>query len=348
METVAAANEEAVEAWSGVLFDRWARYRDVLAVSIRPFSDAAYDLCRPEPGERVLDVGCGLGETTRALAGRVGPTGEVVGIDAGERFVETAADEADEAGLGNVTYVTGDVQVADLGTDFDLAFSRFGSRFFANPVAALRNVRSALRPGGRLCMVVWRNKLANEWLHRGELVVEKYLDRPEETDEPTCGPGPFSMANADTTSDVLTAAGFDDIGLRRCDISYLMGRDRLAAPARRRGLRRGPRGTPPEPRRRRLRPAPQRCAGALRRARRQGPAAAGPAQRRGARSRPRGDRGRRPRAAAAAARDRADRRRAGTRPRARGGADRRRLRAPAAPARRRALTTGPPNRDWRR
>jgi SAM-dependent methyltransferase len=225
METVAAANEEAVEAWSGVLFDRWARYRDVLAVSIRPFSDAAYDLCRPEPGERVLDVGCGLGETTRALAGRVGPTGEVVGIDAGERFVETAADEADEAGLENVTYVTGDVQVADLGTDFDLAFSRFGSMFFANPVAALRNVRSALRPGGRLCMVVWRNKLANEWLHRGELVVEKYLDRPEETDEPTCGPGPFSMANADTTSDVLTAAGFDDIGLRRCDISYLMGRD---------------------------------------------------------------------------------------------------------------------------
>ena len=225
METIAAANEEAVEAWSGVLFDRWARYRDVLAVSIREFSDVAFDLCRPQPGERVLDVGCGLGETTRSLAELVGPTGEVVGIDAGERFVETATAEAAEAGAGNVSYLTGDVQVADMGTGFDLAFSRFGTMFFANPVAALRNVRSSLRPGGRLCMVVWRSKLANEWLYRGELVVEKYLERPEETDEPTCGPGPFSMANADTTSDIVTAAGFTDVSLRRCDISYLMGRD---------------------------------------------------------------------------------------------------------------------------
>jgi len=225
METVAAANEEAVEAWSGVLFDRWARYRDVLAVSIHEFSDVAFDLCRPQPGERALDVGCGLGETTRSLAELVGPTGEAVGIDAGERFVETATAEAAEAGAGNVSYMTGDVQVADMGSGFDLAFSRFGTMFFASPVAALRNVRSSLRPGGRLCMVVWRSKLANEWLYRGELVVEKYLERPEETDEPTCGPGPFSMANADTTSDIVTAAGFTDVSLRRCDISYLMGRD---------------------------------------------------------------------------------------------------------------------------
>lgn len=224
-ELIAKANEEAVEAWGGVLFDRWLRYRDVLAHSIRPFSDAAFLLCDPRPGERALDVGCGLGETTMQLAELVGPGGEVVGIDAGERFVERSAAEAAAAGVSNVTYIEGDVQIADLGAGFDLTFSRFGTMFFANPVAALRNVRSALRPGGRLCMVVWRNKLANEWLHRAELVVERFLERPEETDEPTCGPGPFSMANADTVSDIIAGAGFEQIALRRCDSAYEMGAD---------------------------------------------------------------------------------------------------------------------------
>lgn len=224
-ELIAKANEEAVEAWGGVLFDRWLRYREVLAQSIQPFSDAAFGACNPQSGERVLDIGCGLGETTLQLADLVGPGGRVVGIDAGERFVERSAREADTAGVGNVSYVEGDVQIADLGAGFDLAFSRFGTMFFANPVAALRNVRSSLRPGGRLCMIVWRNKIANEWLHRAELVVEKYLERPEETDEPTCGPGPFSMANADTTSDIMVGAGFDEIALRRCDSAYEMGAD---------------------------------------------------------------------------------------------------------------------------
>ena len=72
-------------------------------------------------------------------------------------------------------------------------------------------------------MVVWRRKLDNDWLHRAEKVVEGYLEEPEETDEPTCGPGPFSMANADTTSDILQSAGFDEIALPRCDNPILIG-----------------------------------------------------------------------------------------------------------------------------
>ena len=127
--------------------------------------------------------------------------------------------------IGNVGYLAADAQVADLGRDFDLAFSRFGTMFFANPVAALRNVRSSLRPGGRLCMVTWRRKLDNEWLHRAELVVERHLERPEETDEPTCGPGPFSMANADTVTDQIMFAGFERPVARRMDIDYRMGDD---------------------------------------------------------------------------------------------------------------------------
>lgn len=172
----------------------------------------------------MLDLGCGLGDTTLRLAESVGAEGEVLGVDVGERFIEVANAEAREAGIENVSYAVADVQVADLGAGFDYAFSRFGTMFFANPVAALRNVKGALAPGGRLCMVVWRRKLDNEWLHRAELVAERYLDHPDKTDEPTCGPGPFSMANADTTTDVLVHAGFDDISLRRHDADYRLGR----------------------------------------------------------------------------------------------------------------------------
>ena len=97
--------------------------------------------------------------------------------------------------------------------------------FFANPVQALRNVCQALTPGGRLCAVVWRRKLDNEWVHRAEQVVERYLEHPEESDEPTCGPGPFSMANADTVSEQLKIAGFEEIALRRCDLPLKIGND---------------------------------------------------------------------------------------------------------------------------
>jgi SAM-dependent methyltransferase len=224
MATVAPTNEEAVEAWSGVLFDRWVAFRDVVAKEIAPFSETALRHY-PPPGGRVLDIGCGLGETTLRLAELVGPEGEAVGIDAGERFVETAREEAAEAGAQNVSYMVGDVQAADLGSGYSYAFSRFGTMFFASPVAALRNVRTALVPGGRLCMIVWRRKLDNDWLHRGELVADRFLEEPDETDEPTCGPGPFSMANADTVTDILVHSGFKEVSLHRHDIDYRLGDD---------------------------------------------------------------------------------------------------------------------------
>jgi hypothetical protein len=90
-------------------------------------------------------------------------------------------------------------------------------------VAALRNVRKSLAPGGQLTMVVWRRREDNEWLYRAQQVVEGIVQKPEEHDEPTCGPGPFSMANADTVTDQLIGAGFEGISLRRCDLPILGG-----------------------------------------------------------------------------------------------------------------------------
>jgi SAM-dependent methyltransferase len=173
--------------------------------------------------DRVLDLGCGFGDTTQRLAELVGPQGEALGLDVSQPFIDLAREEA--KGVGNVRFECIDVQVGELEGGFDYAFSRMGVMFFANPVAAFRNVRSALAPGGRLCAVVWRRKEDNEWVRRAELVVEEYLDHPEESDEPTCGPGPFSMANADTVTEQLTIAGFEQVALQRCDLPLKIGRD---------------------------------------------------------------------------------------------------------------------------
>ncbi len=225
MESVAASNREATEAWSGPLFDRFVKYRDLVAAGLGAHGEVAMETHPPRPEDKVLDLGCGFGDTTQRLAALVGAEGEALGIDVSEPFIEAARVEAGEAGVENVRFVVGDVQVTEFEESFDYAFSRMGIMFFANPVQALRNVRKALVPGGRLCAVVWRRKLDNDWVRRAEGVVEKYLEHPEETDEPTCGPGPFSMANADTVSEQLKIAGFERITFQRCDLPLKIGDD---------------------------------------------------------------------------------------------------------------------------
>jgi len=225
MEAAAASNREAAEAWSGPLFETFVRFRDLAINGLGAHGEMAMAAHPPRPGDRVVDLGCGFGDTTQRLAGLIGEGGEALGIDVSEPFIEMAREEAGQAGAANVRFAVGDVQATEFGESFDYAFSRMGIMFFANPVQALRNVRQALTPGGRLCAVVWRRKLDNEWVHRAEQVVERYLEHPEESDQPTCGPGPFSMANADTVSEQLKIAGFEEIALRRCDLPLKIGND---------------------------------------------------------------------------------------------------------------------------
>src|ERR687897_89967 len=190
------ANAEAIQAWDGPLYDRFVRFRHIVTAGLGAHGDAALRLVRPQDGQRVLDIGCGFGDTTQQIAALVGPEGEAVGAD---------------------------VQTDPLGGPYDMAFSRMGTMFFISPVAALRNVCKSLVPGGRLVSVVWRRREDNQWLYRAQEIVEGIVQKPEEYDEPTCGPGPFSMANADTMSDILTHAGFTDISLTRCDLDIMGG-----------------------------------------------------------------------------------------------------------------------------
>src|SRR5262249_7533480 len=109
------------------------------------------------------------------------------------------------------------------GGPYDKAYSRMGMMFFASPVIALRNVRAALRPGGKLCMVVWRSKAANAGMMMTEVAVAELLGEHDKGDQVTCGPGPFSMGSADVVSDQLTAAGFRDIAFERSDADLFIG-----------------------------------------------------------------------------------------------------------------------------
>src|SRR5215211_373974 len=218
-------NAEAIQAWDGPLFDSFVKFRHIVTTGLGAHGNEALRLHPPQEGERVLDVGCGFGDTTQQIAALVGPSGEAAGVDAAPKFIEAATKEAEEAGAANARFFVADVQTDPLNGPYDRAFSRMGTMFFVSPVAALRNVRESLVPGGELCMVVWRRREDNLWLYRAQQIVEAIVQKPEDYDEPTCGPGPFSMANADTVTDQLKYAGWENVSLHRCDIEILGGKD---------------------------------------------------------------------------------------------------------------------------
>jgi ubiquinone/menaquinone biosynthesis C-methylase UbiE len=222
---VTRANAEAIQAWDGVLFEKFSRFRELLTAGLSAHGTEALRRHPPREGSRVLDLGCGFGDTTLEIAGLVGPLGSAIGVDAAPRFVELAQAEARAAGAANARYFAADVQADDLEGPYDSAFSRFGTMFFASPVAALRNVRKSLKAGGALLMVVWRRREDNGWAHRAELAVREIIPPVDHGSEPTCGPGPFSMAGADTVSDQLLAAGFVDVGFERFDTDIRIGKD---------------------------------------------------------------------------------------------------------------------------
>jgi ubiquinone/menaquinone biosynthesis C-methylase UbiE len=219
-------NDEVTRAWNGVLFEKFSRFKHLLTAGLSRHGDALLRRSPPEAGWRVVDLGCGFGDMTRQLAQRLGDGGEAVGVDVAENFVQAATAEAASAGEKRAKFFRADVQVDDLRGPYDAAYARFGMQFFASPVAALRNVKRALKPAGTLSFVTWRKREDNAWLHEPELCVRGFIPKEAETvDEPTCGPGPFSMRGADLVSDQLKAAGFSEIAFQRNDDDVCIGRD---------------------------------------------------------------------------------------------------------------------------
>jgi len=229
IEQIGAAttsNAIPIEAWNTVLFEKFTRFKYVLTEGLSDHSD---EFLRRHPypaGARVLDIGCGWGDTAQQIADQTGPAGHVVGIDCAQNFIDAAIADANASGAKNISFKAADVETSDLQGPYDFAFSRFGTMFFNRPVPALRNILNSLRPGGELAMIVWRRREDNAWIHKAEQQVRAIVPvvSHEDTNQVHCGPGPFSMAGPDMVSDMLRLAGFERSTFQRYDTNICIGR----------------------------------------------------------------------------------------------------------------------------
>ena len=216
-------DSEFVDFWNTILVPKFIKFKHILVDGLTHHSEAIFPSLQVKEGDAVLDVGCGFGDTAMKLARLTGPEGRVVGLDCCDAFMDYGRKDAADERMENVTFVNGDALIYPFEPDYDFVFSRFGTMFFSNPVAGLRNMRKALKPGGIVTHIVWRTAADNPWLSMAKEVVLQFLPPPGE-DGLTCGPGPFSMAGQDMVTGMMKSAGFEDVKFERVDASVLIGR----------------------------------------------------------------------------------------------------------------------------
>ncbi len=222
------SNEAQFEFWQD-LAPGWLASETHTELVSASFGDAAMNRLALRPGERVIDIGCGTGGTTLALATAVGPTGQAVGVDIAPAMVLAAQEHARGRSVKHAQFVTADAQVDDLGDGiYDAAYSRFGVMFFADPVSAFANIRKSLRAEGRLAFACWTNLFGNEWMFvPGAAVVSVTgalppMPGPEE-------PGPFSLEDPGRVETLLRDSGFTDVEITLQEESIVIPPEEIEA-----------------------------------------------------------------------------------------------------------------------
>ncbi len=217
-----ASNAAQLEAWDGGEGAYWAAHADTFDRSAIPYHRRLLRAAAIGDGERVLDIGCGTGQTT-LLAARAATSGEVLGVDLSSQMLDRARRRAADEGIDNATFEQADAQIHPFERSaFDVAISNTGATFFGGLLAGFANVGRALRPGGRLVLLTWQSVAQNEWVREftGALAAGRDLPGP-----PPDAPSPFALSDPDRVHRTLTGAGFTGIELEGVDEAMWFGAD---------------------------------------------------------------------------------------------------------------------------
>jgi SAM-dependent methyltransferase len=216
---VDVANSAQIQHWNGEGGANWLAMRERIERHLTPLGHLAMEHAAFQPGENVLDVGCGTGETTFDIGTRVGQHGSATGVDVSRPLLSVARERLGVATAPNVSFLEADAQSAPFRPGAsDCVFSRFGVMFFADPVAAFRNLLGVLRSGGRLSFVSWRALSENQWVALPMAAAFRHLPQPAPTDPNA--PGQFAFANPDRVRSILSEAGFAGIELEAVDTRF--------------------------------------------------------------------------------------------------------------------------------
>jgi SAM-dependent methyltransferase len=216
-------NSESQSYWNEEGGNKWAENIDIVEAIIEPLSEILIEKIAAQNGENALDVGCGGGITSIKLANMVSQAGSVLGVDVSEPIISIAQKRSET--IDNISFQQRDAASVELGADnFDIITSRFGVMFFDDPILAFKNLHSSLKSTGRLIFLCWRGLDENPWIADPAKAAFEIVPPPVDAEKPDpTAPGPFSLADKEHLTSILSSAGFNNIDLQPVDADLPMG-----------------------------------------------------------------------------------------------------------------------------